>query len=223
MSKLNVDNLNISGDITTSGSITANNITATDTFAYSAFTADQYPTSGVVEIISGVADGSSQTGQNCTVTFEDHPNNGYQVFSTTYGNVQGSTVTYTPPAVAKKVIYECCFSIATRDAVHSIGHFKFQIDGVDVTYSKYTVSANSQIHTLINFKWVINCDASSNDANTGSFTEWTDSKVLRVVARDYGTSHRIKAGAPYYWDGTGYNDNNSGANFLPNVTITAIA
>lgn len=178
----------------------------------------------IIEMIAGVADGSSVTTQTGSVTFENHPNNGYQVAGLTYENLIGSTVSYTPPAATKRVVYECTYFVALRGTsdLHAIGHFKFQIDGVDVTHSKYTISANNYPHQLVTFKWVINCNASSANADIGSFTSWTTPKSLKVVTRNYAAGNEVKLGTSFYHDG-GSASNDTGVYFLPNVSITAIA
>lgn len=220
MSKLNVDNLNISGNITTSGNIVANNITASDTFAFSAFTADQFPTAGVIEMIAGQCDGSTHQGQQGSYTFENVTSS-IKPGASGYEDVPGSTITnYIPPANAKRVIYQFDFLIKAVDSNAILG-IKFQIDGVDVTYGRWTWNFQNSGGTnscLQSYRWVINCNASSNDANTGAFTSWTTGKTLKLVAQNHSTGNEAKFFETHY-----FNQATSAVFNQPRLTITAIA
>lgn len=210
------------------GNTTTRDLTVGDlTVGGLAYTSRTYLSGEIIEMVAGVADGSSMATQTGSVTFENHATNGYQVPGLVYENLIGSTVTYTPPAVTKRVIYECTYSVAVLlnpSDTHGIGHFKFQIDGVDVTHSKFSIGGATYPEHLVTLKWVINCNASSADVTTGSFTSWTTPKVLRVVTRNFSAGNEMKLGAPHHHDGASYNTNpGSGRYFLPNVSITAIA
>ena len=66
-----------------------------------------------------------------------------------------------------------------------ISHHKFFIDNVEVTHARtnlaheYSTSSHGQL--LQTYKWIIDCNASSNNAAAGAFT-WTTPKT--EVARE---------------------------------------
>ena len=65
----------------------------------------------VLEQFCSPADGSSFATSNGTVTLEDPT--GYQSLTTTLTDVQGSSITYTPPTGTTQVIYEFQYAIAS--------------------------------------------------------------------------------------------------------------
>ena len=176
----------------------------------------------IIECISGVCNGNTQTVQSGTYTL---PNvTGNQSFSTSYSTVTGSEFTYTPPSGTSRVMYEFQYLFEARSN-GGISHHKFFIDNVEVTHARtnlaheYSTSSHGQL--LQTYKWIIDCNASSNNAAAGAFTSWTTPKTMKWQARDYSTSYRIRAHINTWWDGTGASGTNTFR--VPTLTITAIA
>ena len=71
---------------------------------------------------------------------------------------------------------------------------------------------------LAHYKWIIDCNATSADTNTGAMTSWTTAKDIQMLARDYGSSNEGYLFATHYWDGAGSN-----VFMQPRLSITAIA
>lgn len=172
----------------------------------------------ILECLSSQCDGSTITVRSGTyattnVTTQLRP------VPVSYGDAPGSRISYMPPPGTKRVIYQYDYSVDAQDS-HSIGHFKLNIDGVDVVYSRNTWDVNATTHFewLQTFRWTINCDAAADDPNTGSFTEWTSPKELVYLCRSYAAANEIALFGTTYWDGAG------GDVFKqPTLTITAIA
>ena len=176
-------------------------------------------TSGeTIEKIVGVCDGRTVTGKsgsytlpNVTATYE--PN-------TTYSDLTGSSISYTPPTGTKTVIYN--FHVCqNRDASNqTLWHAKFLIDGVEAT--KYRFSRYSYYGSpgYIDFKYVIDCNASATDASADSarFTSWTSAKTLKIQVRTYNSTNTADFHYTRYWDGV-----SADHLVLPHLEIEAIA
>ena len=68
------------------------------------------------------------------------------------------------------------------------------------------------------FKWPIQCNASADNTDVGSFTSWTSSKTLKIMARSYSTGYDQRYHNTRYWNGSG----NTTQVTRPVLTITAI-
>lgn len=176
-----------------------------------------YPTQPgqVIETLASVCDGSAMTGVSGTYTSETVT--AVQAFSTTYLDVTGSTITYTPPPGTTCVVYRFTFMFYWQDTAHSIQHFKFFIDGVEVVYARHNRSAqyNEQRYT---FEWPIAIGGSPN-TNTGRQATWTTPKTLKMMSRRYAAaSNGGQMHGTYYWDGVA-----STQFSIPSISIVAIA
>ncbi len=139
-------------------------------------------------------DGSVIATSAGNVTVED--TDAVQNLSTSFDDVTGSTISYTPPAGTTQVIYE--FSVqVTRSSGHSISSWKFFIDSDEVTDFRSTVSGTN-IETRVLFKWGINIGGSAVTA-TGRQASWSSSKTLKLQAADYAAAHQIRVHQTEYW------------------------
>ncbi len=191
-------NLAVTGNLTVSGT---NNIAGAGS---------------VLETLTSLADGSTVTVGSGSYTFENVT--AYQDIVLGSGNttVTGSTISYTPPAGTTRVVYEFCFNVTPLSS-YAYFHARLEIDGSEVTNSRRSYvpySSNAPV-----FRFVIDCNASSDSTAFGRFTSWTSAKTLRLGGRgnNSGTQAARIHGATN-WDG------NSTDIFLspPILTITAI-
>jgi len=192
----------VSGNILTDGQA----LPAIDGSALTGIEAGQ-----ILEYITGVCDGTTVTTPHDTYTLTNV--SATQTLSTSYAVVNGSSITYTPPANTKKVLYRFCFMNSFQNG-HAIEHLRFYIDSNEVT----TARANSSSYykeALVNFEWVMDI-GNSDDSTTGRFTSWTTDKTLQLRARYYGGSNDGVLHATYYWDG-------AGSRQLHKPTLTIIA
>ena len=81
----------------------------------------------ILEIASSVCDGSTVNGH----TFQNV--SAIQNFTTSYADVTGSSISYTPPAGTTQVAYEFGFHAGFQDN-HAIASLKFFIDSDEVVY-----------------------------------------------------------------------------------------
>ena len=168
----------------------------------------------VLEVLSSLCDGSTVEVISGSYTFQNVT--AVQNGTTSYEDLTGSTLSYKPPTGTKKVIYEFIYQIALADNP-PLGHHKFFIDSVEVTNARWNSGANGLYGMMQTFKWIINCNATSNVAADGAFTSWNALKELKIQAREYGTSNECQWHATHYWDGA-----TSEQFHRPVLTITAI-
>lgn len=177
-----------------------------------------YPTQPgqIIEYLSSPCDGSILTGTSGEITWPAVTSS--QDFSTTYLDVTGSTIAYTPPATASRVIYQFTFGYAWRNTAHSIQHFKFFIDANEVVHARHNRSAQ-YFESRYTFEWVIPIGGIAN-TNTGRQASWTTAKTLKMQSRRYAAASNggIVHGT-YYWDGTGISNQFN----IPSLTLIAIA
>lgn len=112
-----------------------------------------------------------------------------QVLST-WADVNGSTIAYTPPTGTTQVIYEFHCPWGYADSNFPIIGFKFFIDSDEVVYARRSVSAEDGDNVFV-FKWGINIGGSAN-TNTGRLASWTSAKTLKMQAEEYSTSYEGK-------------------------------
>ena len=163
----------------------------------------------ILEVISSVCDGSTVNGytfQNVTAA---------QELTTSFADINGSLISYTPPSDATQVAYEFNYHGAFTDNFPIISK-KFFIDSDEILYARTTYTGNSNQSLRVNFKWIINIGGATN-TNTGRVATWTSAKTLKMEAREYGGSNEGKLHHHAYWENTG-----NGGFSMPTLTITAI-
>jgi hypothetical protein len=146
----------------------------------------------ILEVLTGVADGRSVTTPSGTYTFGNVTN--YQNMTTSYVDLTGSTMAYTPPAGATKVSYEYNFMF---DCIgySGISHFKLLVDNTEVIPAYKNVASNyySSYHHG-NFDtsifYVFDLTASTDNASLGQFSSWSTNKTLKVQGREYDGSYQ---------------------------------
>ena len=167
----------------------------------------------VLEYITGVCDGTSVTTPYGSYTLTDVT--ARQTLTASYAVVDGSSITYTPPANTKKVIYRFSFITGYTSGL-SIGHFNFYIDSDEVTRARFSNSAQ-YVQDIVNFEWVIDV-GNSTDTTTGRLTSWTTNKTLQMRARYYSPTTVAFLNETTNWDGVGP----SSVLHKPTLTIIAI-
>jgi hypothetical protein len=171
--------------------------------------------SNVLETLTLPCDGSSITLASGTYTSQNVT--GIQsIGSTTYADVTGSSINYTPPAGAKYVIYSFNFHTAWINTQHAIQNFKFFIDGTEVTYARFTRSGQLN-EVRASFEWSIGVGGTAN-TNTGRQSSWTSSKTLKLQSRDHSANaNNMDIHATKYYDGAATPQFS-----MPMITVTAL-
>jgi len=166
----------------------------------------------VLETLIGVADGRSVTVSSGTYTFGNVT--GRQTLSTSYANVTGSSITYTPPAETNFVSYKFSYKSDSHDINYGssgIHHLDIYLDGTRVGVTQKSVAGNysgshSNNHASFTqyMEFVFDLTASSDDIANGKLASWTTPKEIKVMARDYSSPYyRATIHTNIWRDGTG--------------------
>lgn len=145
----------------------------------------------VLEVLQGTCDGRSITVSSGTYTLSNVAS--LQNISTSYQEITGSAITYTPPAGTKYLSYRFDF-MWDAENYSGISHYKINIDGTDIPKSGKTYSSNYSGGTHHHGNWVtsvfyvFDLTASSDDVANGKFANWTSGKTIRVYGREYSSS-----------------------------------
>ena len=178
--------------------------------------------SNILEMLAGVCDGRTVTGPSGSYTLQNVTDE--FPLTTTYQDVTGSVISYTPPTGTKTVVYRYQCNLDS-EGYTGISHFKFMIDGVEVIPAYRSVAPGeyvSQSHhnSEYSFEWPIQCDAASDDAANGKFSSWTSAKTLKLFAREYGGSYLMRLHHNVWRNGAGASAPYNLA--VPTLSITAI-
>ena len=150
-----------------------------------------------IEVLAGVCDGTAVTVQSGTYTLQDVT--GVLSIPTTYTDVTGSSIDYTPPNGTSRVIYEFMHQLSwTSD--HAISHWKLFLDGAEVTDARHSLSGRYP-ERIEHHKWVFSIGV-SNTAATGAVLTWDAAKNIKLQAREYASGNaNDKVHSTVYWDG----------------------
>lgn len=170
------------------------------------------PAGTVIETINLPCSGQSQTVGSGTYTSETV--SAIQQLSTDFEDVTGSSITYTPPSSASRVIYSFTFQFSFTDNFN-VGDFKLFLDGTEVTNAKTEFSANEYFQGRFTFTWPF-AIGDGDDAANGKLSTWTTGKIIKLQAREIGVNNEGAIHQLYWWPG--------GATYgVPTIKIEAIA
>lgn len=167
----------------------------------------------ILEYLSSPCDGSSVTVGSGTYTFQN-VTAAQSVTANVFNDINGSTIVYTPPAGATRVIYKFYYAMGW-DQDHAISYHKFFIDGVEVTNAKFNRSGRYPEDKYA-FEWPIAIGGTSTPAS-GRQATWTTPKTLKMQVADYGDSNSRFLHSGNYGQLSGL------ALSQPTLTIIAIA
>tara|TARA_R100001463_G_scaffold97708_1_gene152202 strand:- start:44 stop:610 length:567 start_codon:yes stop_codon:yes gene_type:complete len=153
------------------------------------------------------ASGDSLTFSNVTAA---------QAGTTTFTDLTGSSISYTPPSGTKTVIYEFQFAHTKESGeAYTISHFKFFIDSDEVTKAYHNVGSE-QPHGEVIFRWPIRIGGTA-DTTSGRVSSWTSNKTLKLQYREYSGSRESVCHQTSLTDG-----GSSDTFVLPRIGITAL-
>ena len=204
MSTINADNL------------TVQNLTVSGTLAYSSVTAQTsgYPAGAIIEKLVGRCNGETVTVGSGTYTMPTVTSE--QSFATSWADVTGSELSYTPPAGTKRVLYEFHFIENADDGADCRASYKWLIDGTVVT-NQYKAGGHETAGDM-KLPLIINCAADSDDAASANFTSWTSAKTIKLQGYEYTSGEGVAVHSSGYWEG-----GTTGVVMPPAIMITAIA
>lgn len=162
----------------------------------------------IIEVIEGVADGRTVTINDNSYTFGNVT--AITSLSTSFADLAGSSITYTPPENAKYVSYKCYFKHKAHDQGGITG-YRIVLDGTVVNSSNrhvagnYSNGGNNHGQFLGMAMFVFDLTVSSNNISAGQIAKsnWTSDKIIKVQARDYASSYDAWVNYNYWLDGAG--------------------
>ena len=140
---------------------------------------------------------------------------------TSYVDVTGSSIAYTPPSGTQLVIYKFYFHMGSVDD-SAITHFKLFLDSDEVTKARITLGAGKNSNNFHEgrrtIEWPFQISGSA-DTTSGKVAAggWTSAKTIKIQYRDYSSSYRAKLHETYHFDGSA-----SSQLTIPTISITAI-
>ena len=167
----------------------------------------------VLEQFYSPCDGSTITTSNGDITIGDVDAAVDQ--TTSYADIPGSSITYTPPTGATQVIYEYKFHYSAGDTIPLL-HVKLSLAGTEVSEARHVQYAATPDQAVY-FKWAFNIGGSGVDA-TGRVASWSSGKEIKLEGREYGSNNEATLFKIYYWDGSA----NQAIFTRPSIGITAI-
>ena len=173
----------------------------------------------VLQQIYGVCDGRTVSG----VTFQNVTT--HQDLTTSFADITGSTVSYTPPAGTTTVVYTFSFHHKGVDN-GGISHYQFNIDGNDVDNYRRTMSGQhgNDHHVdrfVLEFPILIDSSIASDDFVNLKLKSWTSARTLKMRAREYNSSYDARLHSNNWWAGSGALGTD--ALSIPTLSIKAMA
>jgi len=170
--------------------------------------------SNVLEILSSPCNGTAVTVPSGTYTMPDITSG--QDCTTSYADVTGSSINYTPPSGTTRVNYKFYSQISYDTANYHGTHVRFYLDGTEVTDARRTFYG-SYLAGGFTFEYTINCGASGANTAHGDITSWTSAKIMKLQAREYDSGNQSQFHVLKLFDGAGSSDV-----VVPTLTITAL-
>jgi len=170
--------------------------------------------SNVKEVLAMVCDGSTTVVSSGSYTSFDVT--AAITTGTSYVDLTGSSINYTPPSGTKSVVYEFSFGWGYVDA--SVGTLlKLSLAGAEVTNGRRTSSTYSLGDGMDTYKWIFKI-GDGDVAATGKVASWGSGKIIKLQCRAMAASYQCKIHQTTYWDG-------GSANHLlkPTLQITALS
>ena len=175
------------------------------------------PAGMVIEEFMSPCDGSSITVQSGTYTVGTV--SATQDLTTSFADITGSSIDYTPPTGTQTVVYTFnCQAMYTDN--HAIIHFKLFLDNdsgtaTDVSSFRSTFEGDSVPGSRLTFIWAFHIGGSYT-ASSGRVATWTSARTIKMQAREHGSNHDSRL---HYTD----NFPGGGVITLPVIGIKALA
>lgn len=162
--------------------------------------ADVSTGSNIIEMLSSPCNGSQVTVPSGTYTMPDITSR--QRLPTSYEDITGSSITYTPPSGTTRVVYKYIFMTQYDGSAYNGLHIRFYLDGTEVTDGRTTFYGN-YLAGRFEYQYTINCNASSASTAHGDITSWSGAKVMKLQGREYDSGNQCKLHEAALWDGSG--------------------
>ena len=111
-------------------------------------------------------------------------------FDTTYIDMNGSSISYTPPTGTNHVKYEFHFQASYYSTSAPLYHLKFYYDGTEVTHGR--MSQYMYYDDRKHYVMALSLNNSSPSIAAGKIGTWNTAKVMKIQVRSYTTSYRLR-------------------------------
>jgi hypothetical protein len=142
---------------------------------------------GVIEQFFSPCDGSTIELRTGDITL-GNANSEYHL-TTTFTDITGSTITYTPPAGTKQVIYEFQYHTAPVDNDNEFST-RLYLDSDEITDARSAIRSYTSMSNLNQYKWSFNIGGTTS-TSTGRVASWTSSKTIKLQACERSTSNEV--------------------------------
>ena len=176
-------------------------------------------TGAVLEQFSSPCDGSPITVRSGTYNIQEVT--GAQDLSTSYADITGSSIDYTPPTGTQTVKYEFNFQLSYESQSH-ISTYKLFLGGNEVTEFRtvLSVQTGSSWENRVHFTWAFHIGGSA-DTTVGRVASWSAALTIKLQALEFSSGNQAKLHE------TGNTFGPTGSNVsvtnLPVIGITALA
>lgn len=154
--------------------------------------------SNVLEALHMVCDGSSTTVSSGTYTSTNIT--AVQNSTTTYADLTGSSISYTPPSGAKTVLYEFRFATGYANAQEGT-HYNIYLDGTEVTDARFSSTTQGGLSdNWVYIRWPFKIGDGAVAAS-GKVATWSSAKIIKTQIRAYHSTYSTKIHETQYWDG----------------------
>jgi len=173
-----------------------------------------YGAGEVIECLTGACDGRSIIGKSGAYTWPDVTAG--QEPNTTYVDITGSSISYTPPSEANHVKYDFNFHFSIGSTGSPFFHFKFIFDNTEVGHGRHTNYGHYE--GRIPYTMVLSLNNGTENVSDGLIGTWNSAKTMKLQGRARSASFLGELHTTHYFDGV-----TSNSIVLPTLTITAIA
>ena len=157
-------------------------------------------TGSIKEVVSLLCDGSSVTVGSGTYTSTDVT--AALTTTTTYADLTGSSINYTPPAGTTSVLYEFRYVTGYVDAAGGT-HHKLFLDGTEVANARFSDGHQGGLgEAQVYCRWLFKIGDGDN-TNTGKVSDWSSAKIIKFQVRSYNSGYQVKCHQTTYFDGGG--------------------
>ena len=148
--------------------------------------------SNLLEIIQYVPDG--RTFQGVSNNYVAPTMTNYQGTTTSYVDIFGSNITYTPPEGTRYIRYEYNTRQGGTTARSGITHYRLYVDSTEVqnaykNFSSQYYSTYGYAEFPVSLTYSFDLTSASDDIANGKFSNWTGPKEIKWMARGYSTTY----------------------------------
>ena len=177
------------------------------------------PKGSVIEQFCSPCNGSYITVQSGT--YQVQPVSGAQALSTSYADITGSSIDYTPPTGTQTVKYDFNFQLSYESQSH-ISSYKLFLDDNEVEKFRtvLSVQTGSSWENRVHFTWAFHIGGTP-DTTVGRVASWSSALKIKLQALEFSSGNQAKLHE------TGNTFGPTGSNVsvtnLPVIGITALA